>query len=94
MIETIICIRIPEASATLDEAMIQTNYKLKGEFKYDYPEHGHKWYERIRTPLYEKDGELYYFASILDWDSEDKIKAVSIGKIENKNNRNPEVILN
>lgn len=73
------------------ETTIQLAFKEKGEFKYDSPHLGHKWYERIKTELYEKDGQLFYFTGVSKWYG-NRILAIKLGKIENKNDKNPECI--
>lgn len=91
MEEIMLDIRLNNPVGNLDESMRQMGFKPKGEFKYDHPHSGHKWCERIRTELYEKDNQLFYFASVIEWD-EGLISVVRIGKVENKVDKNPEII--
>lgn len=91
MEEIMLDIRLDNPVGKLDEAMEQMGFTYKGQFKYDYPYLGHKWYERIRTELYEKNNELFYYANVIEWDG-DLISVVRIGKVENKADKNPEII--
>jgi len=91
MKEILIDITLDEPKATILEAMEQAGYKYKGIFKYDYPEWGHKYYERIKTELFEKENKLFYFANVPQW-KEGNISVIRIGEVENKSNKNPEYI--
>lgn len=91
MEEILLDISLEKPVGKLEEAMVQIGYELKGQLKYDYPHIGHKFYERIRTGLYEKDKQLFYFAGIPKFDG-DNIAVIRIGKIENKIDKNPECI--
>lgn len=91
MEETMIDISLSTPTETVLEAIEQSGYVFKGTFCYDYHELGHKWYERIKTELFEKDNKLFYFAGVLHWQGE-KISVIRIGEIENKSSKNPECI--
>lgn len=91
MEEIMIDLKLKSPAGKIDDAMGQLGFHRKGNLKYDYPELGHKWYERIKTELYEKDEQLFYFANVSEWDG-DKISQIRIGKVENKRDKNPECV--
>jgi len=76
----------------LNPALKSLGYEFIGDFLYDYPPLPHKWSERIRTELYNKDEQLWYLMGIHEW-SDDEVKCVRIGKVEIQNETNPETRL-
>lgn len=71
------------------DALSSYGFKYVGNFLYDFNTPNPKWNERIRTQLFEKNGQLWYFMGVTEWD-ENKIKTVKIGSVEIQKNNNPE----